>query len=77
MGFFAVSCCVPLWPNTQTPSTRPAPPLADWNGGKPVWSSTKPMSAEEFMLDNVAAIKRINPSVIGWVCECMGGGSVG
>ena len=32
-----------------------------------VWSATKPMSVEEFMLDNVLAIKKVNPKTIGWV----------
>jgi hypothetical protein len=39
----------------------------DWNGGKNVWSKTSPMSAEEFMLDNIRAIKARNPLAHGWV----------
>ncbi len=39
----------------------------DWNGGKVDWSATRPMSAEEFMLANVLAIKAKNPRAIGWV----------
>lgn len=39
----------------------------DWNGGKNVWSATKPMSAEEFMLANILAIRAVNPNMTGWV----------
>ena len=39
----------------------------DWSGGMNVWSSTFPMSAEEFMLENLRAIRALNPTVWGWV----------
>lgn len=39
----------------------------DWNGGKVDWSRTSPMSAEEFMLENILAIRKLNPLLIGWV----------
>jgi hypothetical protein len=32
-----------------------------------VWSTTNPMSAEEFMRDNLQAIRALNPTVWGWI----------
>jgi hypothetical protein len=39
----------------------------DWNGDKGRWSSTSPMTCEEDMVANMAAVKAINPSTITWV----------
>lgn len=39
----------------------------DWNGDKGRWSSTSPMTCEEDMVENMAAVKAINPSTITFV----------
>jgi hypothetical protein len=39
----------------------------DWNGDKVNWAATKPMSAEEDMFENAAAIKAVNPNALTFV----------
>lgn len=39
----------------------------DWNGDKAQWSSTTPMTAEEDMVSNMAAVHAVDPTVLTWV----------
>jgi hypothetical protein len=39
----------------------------DWNGDKGRWSSTSPMTAEEDMVANMAAVKAVDPTTLTWV----------
>ena len=39
----------------------------DWNGDKQRWSSTSPMTAEEDMVANMAAVKAVDPTTLTWV----------
>jgi hypothetical protein len=41
----------------------------DWNSAKPIWSATKPMSVEEYMVDNCNAIDAASGGKTKcWVC---------
>lgn len=39
----------------------------DWNGDKTAWAATTPMTAEEDMVANMAAVKAVDPSTLTWV----------
>jgi hypothetical protein len=34
----------------------------DWNGDKPAWSKTRPMTVEEDMVENMADVKKNQPA---------------